>query len=275
MHAIVTGANSGVGFYTVQSLIESGYEVTLAVRSLTRGAEAAERLIQRWPNARVSVELLDLASLSSIESFAERMRWKDWRVLVNNAGAKIERPYKTTRDGFEWHKGVNHLGHFALTARLWPSKAPMAKIVTISSVVARSATLELANSDFETFDEGRAYADSKLLNLMFSSKLAKLIDQTGSDAASVAAHPGFARAEPYGTKIIRAAELALAQSAEEGSRCTIAALSQKNGSYVGPKLLQLWGRPTLIGKPSLANDENALNHYWDEAEVLTGLKFEV
>ena len=275
MRAIITGSNSGLGLHTATELAKQGYEVVLAVRSAERGALAAEQIRSRIPAASIDIRNLDLSSLASVQAFAESQASKPWNILINNAGAKIERPYKTTDDGFEWHQGVNHLGHFALTAGLWPARASGAKIVTVSSIVARGATLEQASSLPATFNEGRAYADSKLLNLLFAMNLARLIQESGVEASSMCAHPGFARAEPYGTALTRVAELALAQTAQQGSRCTIDALNRFNGSYVGPRIFELWGAPTILQKPLLAENSEALAYHWGEAERLTGIKFRV
>lgn len=275
MRAIVTGSNSGLGLHTAAELAKRGYQVVLAVRSEERGLEAAAKLRSITPRGHIEVATLDLASLESVRNFAHAQSHTRWDLLVNNAGAKIERPFKRTDDGFEWHIGVNHYGHFALTAGLWPARATGARVVTVSSIVASGANLKPANQTERTFDEGRAYADSKLLNLLFAANLARLISEHEVDASSVAAHPGFSRAAPYGTKLTRAAELVLAQPAAMGARSIIEATTGSNDEYFAPRIFQLWGKPKRISMPDPTKDTGLLKRYWAEAEEATNSSFEV
>ena len=275
MRAIITGSNSGLGFQTAVALAKDRCEIVLAVRSVSKGNDAAAIIRAINPAVQIEVAKLDLSSLQSIEQFVEGQNGASWDVLVNNAGAKIERPFKQTKEGHEWHKGVNYLGHFALTARLWASHCEGAAVVTVSSIVANRANLEPANLAVESFHEGRAYADSKLLNLLFARNLSRLIDEAGISASSIAAHPGFARAEPYGTKLTRVAEILLAQNARRGAESIIRATTQTNGTYLAPRFLQLWGQPKSITWPSRALDETLMKQHWAEAETATGVPFRV
>lgn len=275
MRAIITGSNAGLGFHTASALAMANVEVVLAVRSLARGNAAKTRILATHPLARVEVARLDLSSLQSVRNFVADQGLRHWNLLINNAGAKIERPYKETEEGFEWHTGVNHLGHFALAAGLWPSRAENAKVVTVSSVVAGRATLESSSIAKLTFNESRAYEDSKLLNLLFATNLARLISEAGLTSASIAAHPGFSRAQPYGTRLTRLAEIFLAQPATAGAQSILRATAGRNGDYFAPRVLQLWGKPTLISKPPAALSLDLMQSHWVEAERATGIKFEV
>jgi len=275
MRALVTGSNSGLGFHTAVALAKENYQLVLAVRSEARGQAAAARIRSLIPGSHIEVSLLDLSSLNSVRNFVERQGNQEWNLLINNAGAKVQRPFKTTEDGFEWHTGVNHFGHFALTAGLWPFRAAAARVVTVSSVVATGAKLSPSSIARETFDEGKAYADSKFLNLLFAFNLARLIDEAGHTAVSVAAHPGFARAEPYGTKLTRVAELLLAQTAEQGAASIVRATNGSNGDYFAPKNFQLWGAPALIRRPLKSLDLALMKEQWSIAEEATNTKFVV
>ncbi|MEY3888974.1 MAG: hypothetical protein RI931_96 [Actinomycetota bacterium] len=275
MRALVTGSNSGLGFHTAVALAQDNYAVVLAVRSESRGNAAAKRIRAIVPGSHIEVAHLDLSSLKSVQQFVAGQNTAQWSLLINNAGAKIERPFKPTEDGFEWHTGVNHLGHFALTAGLWPSRAKAARVVTVSSIVATRAKLSPTSIAPETFDEGKAYADSKFLNLLFAFNLARLIDEAGISAVSVAAHPGFARAEPYGTKITRAAELLLAQTAKRGAENIVRASSGSNGEYFAPRIFQLWGESTLVSRPIKAMDLQLMKDQWANAEETTHTRFVV
>lgn len=275
MRALVTGSNSGLGFHTAASLARANYRVVLAVRSTSRGAAAAQKIRSMIPGCEIEVAKLDLSCLGSVRQFVADQESKQWNLLVNNAGAKIEHPFKSTEDGFEWHLGVNHFGHFALTAGLWPSRSESARVVTVSSVVATNATLQAENVAAQTFDKGKAYADSKLLNLLFACNLARLIDGAGLTASSVAAHPGFARAEPYGNKLTRVAELLLAQSAKQGAENILRATKGSNGQYFAPSIFRLWGKPTEIHYPSRALDVELMQAQWSIAEAATNTRFVV
>ena len=120
--AIVTGASGGLGYETARALARAGAEVVLAVRSRERGAAARDRILADRPEAALSVEALDLASLRSVDAFAGRMTAADRpiHILVNNAGVMAVPTRELTEDGFERQIGTNFLGHFALTGRLLP-----------------------------------------------------------------------------------------------------------------------------------------------------------
>ncbi|MGW7595404.1 SDR family NAD(P)-dependent oxidoreductase, partial [Streptomyces rubiginosohelvolus] len=117
--AVVTGANSGLGFVTARELARRGARVVLGCRSELRGAEAAERIRAQVPGARVEVAPLDLADLTSVRAFAAEHKGDRLDLLINNAGV-MALPHGRTADGFETQFGVNHLGHFALTGLLLP-----------------------------------------------------------------------------------------------------------------------------------------------------------
>lgn len=265
-HVIITGGNTGLGWQVARYALAEDCEVTLAVRSRERGTHAAAKLREEFNGARVNVAQLDLADLASVELFAKAI--SHWDVLINNAGAKIERPYKQTKQGFEWHVGVNHLGHFALTRLLWPSGSTSAKLVTVSSIVARKGNL-----DFEPaqFDRGSAYANSKLMNLVFAQELARRLSATASSKSSIVAHPGFARASFYGSKLIRISEYLFAHSAKLGAKSIWAAAKANNGDYLAPRWFELWGKPKKFDKPLHAGSQQL----WLESETRTGLEFSI
>ncbi len=275
MRALVTGSNSGLGFNTAVALAKANYQVVLAVRSPSKGQAAAERIRSMIPGSRIEFAHLDLSSANSVRQFVADQNSTQWSLLVNNAGAKVERPFKATEEGFEWHTGVNHFGHFALTTGLWPSRTEEARVVTVSSIVATRATLAPSSIAPDTFEEGKAYADSKFLNLLFAFNLSRLIDEAGLKASSVAAHPGFARAEPYGTKFTRVAELLLAQTAEQGAASIVRATNGSNGDYFAPQNFQLWGAPSLIRRPLKSLDLALMKEQWCIAEEATNTKFVV
>src|SRR5262245_47407225 len=140
--AVVTGANTGLGFETAAALAAKGAHVALAVRNVDKGKEAADRIVAATPGASVAVQELDLSSLDSIRSAAEQLRAQHDSIdlLINNAGVMFT-PKSTTKDGFELQFGTNHLGHFAFTGLLLDRvlAAPNSRVVTVSSVGHRFA----------------------------------------------------------------------------------------------------------------------------------------
>lgn len=193
--AIVTGANSGIGFGASQRLVAAGAEVILAVRNMDKGNKATQDIRMAHPDARVIVEQLDLASLASVEAFAARMlaAGRPIHLLINNAGIMTPPTRNTTSDGFELQMGTNYLGHFALTGRLLPllRKAGSASVVSLSSLVNRIGTINFEDLQWERrYRPSLAYGQSKLANLIFALELNRRSLRYGWGIRSNAAHPG-------------------------------------------------------------------------------------
>jgi NAD(P)-dependent dehydrogenase (short-subunit alcohol dehydrogenase family) len=194
--AVITGANSGIGFEAARVLAQRGARVVLACRDLVRGDAAAARVREAAPDATVDVVRLDLASLASVREAARRLGDEYPRIdlLINNAGLMIP-PYGRTEDGFESQIGTNHLGHFALTGLLLDRirDVPGSRVVTVSSNGHRMGRI-----DFEDLQSERryramaAYAQSKLANLLFTYELQRRLARSGAETVAVAAHPGTA-----------------------------------------------------------------------------------
>ncbi len=193
--AIATRANSGIGFETARALARQNAAVILACRSKDK-AEAAVREIKKDdPAAKAEIMPLDLSDLASVRHFADEIAGHHDRldILINNAGVMAV-PFGKTADGFEVQFGTNHLGHFALTGLLLDLliHTPQARIVTISSSGHRFGTIDFANLNAEQgYDRQRAYAQSKLANLLFTYELQRRLERAGVDTIAVAAHPGW------------------------------------------------------------------------------------
>jgi NAD(P)-dependent dehydrogenase (short-subunit alcohol dehydrogenase family) len=174
--AVVTGANTGLGFETAQVLAARGASVVLAVRDIEKGKRAAARIADTAPGANVTVQPLDLTSLESIRAAAGELRAKHPRIdlLINNAGVMFT-PRQTTRDGFELQLGTNHLGHFALTGLLLEQMLPVpgSRVVTVSSLGHRiQARINFDDLQGErSYSRVGAYGQSKLANLLFTYEL--------------------------------------------------------------------------------------------------------
>jgi NAD(P)-dependent dehydrogenase (short-subunit alcohol dehydrogenase family) len=286
---MVTGANSGIGWYTAAELAKHGADVTLAVRNLELGAHAADRIRAVAPGADLTARHLDLASLDSVEAFADEWDWQ-LDLLVNNAGLMTPRTWRPTHDGFELQFGTNHLGHFALTGRLLPSllAAEAPRVVTVSSLAHRRGKPDVLDGNpAENYSPEPAYANSKLANLLFARELQRRAVEHGTALTSTAAHPGVAAtnlvASPQGAGsswIIRAAApfvmKVLFQSSAAGANPTLyAATEALPGSYSGPQALHETRGAVGPAKVSrLAQDTALASKLWDLSEKLTGVRYD-
>ena len=276
--AIVTGSNSGLGYQTARGLLRAGFHVVITSRDQTRASAAASNLLAEMPKAQVSALELDLSKHKSVDAFAGQIqsRFGNWDLLVNNAGAKVLKDFRETDSGIEYHFGVNAVGHFAITLDLLSCRSANARVVSVSSIVARFAPKQLGPAGTKSnYFAGASYAASKLSNYLFAVELDNRI---GSDSfSSLAAHPGFARAEPYGPKSTRFFESFLAQSDGLGALPIIEAAldnSLPGGSYRVPKILELWGKPTEGIVPKITSDES-LDQNWEILESLSGRKLTI
>ncbi|MDX3454500.1 SDR family NAD(P)-dependent oxidoreductase [Streptomyces sp. ME02-8801-2C] len=282
--AIVTGANTGLGFETARMLAERGAAVVLAVRDLEKGKRAAARI-----TGDVTVQALDLTSLDSIRSAAADLRAAHPRIdlLINNAGVMYT-PRQLTADGFELQFGTNHLGHFALTGLLLDRLLPVpgSRVVTVSSVGHRiRAAIHFDDLQWErSYGRVAAYGQSKLANLMFTYELQRRLAPHGTTVAT-AAHPGVSN-----TELVRNAPAALrvpttwlaplfTQKPEMGALPTLRAATDPavaGGQYYGPgNRGEFRGYPKLVTSSPDSHDQTAQQRLWTVSEELTGVRFPV
>jgi NAD(P)-dependent dehydrogenase (short-subunit alcohol dehydrogenase family) len=273
---IVTGANSGIGRAAANAFAAAGARVILAVRDIDRGAAAAAAM-----PGDTEVRRLDLASLDSVRGFAEA--WQgEISLLINNAGVMIP-PLTRTADGFELQFGTNHLGHFALTNLLLEHVSD--RVVTVSSSLHRSGVIDFDDLNWERkpYKPSRAYAQSKLANLLFTSELQRRLVEAGSPVLATAAHPGYAATNLQGKSsnhllnlIASIGNRTVAQDEEHGALPTIyAALADVPGdSYAGPGgFMEMRGQPKLVDRSDAAKDTTVARRLWDVSEELTGVRF--
>ncbi|MFC6430169.1 oxidoreductase [Nocardiopsis tropica] len=274
---VVTGANSGIGRAAARLLAARGARVVLAVRTVTKGRDAADAM-----TGDVEVRRLDLADLASVRSFAEDLT-EPVDVLVNNAGVMFP-PLTRTADGFELQFGTNHLGHFALTNLLLPRLR--GRVVTVSSNGHKAGAIDFEDLNWERkpYRATAAYAQSKLANLLFTSELQRLLTRAGSPVTATAAHPGLAATNLLKTDprrrvrhlVEQAVVRFLAQSDEDGALPTLyAAVAEVPGdSYAGPGgFLEGCGAPELVGRSARARDAEVARRLWEASETLTGVAF--
>jgi NAD(P)-dependent dehydrogenase (short-subunit alcohol dehydrogenase family) len=276
---IITGANSGIGHAAATALAGKGAQVVLAVRDQAKGEVAAATI-----PGTTEVRRLDLASLDSVRAFAAA--WQgDIDLLINNAGVMIP-PLTRTADGSELQFGTNHLGHFALTNLLLPQVT--GRVVTVSSDAHRSGAIDFDDLNWERkrYRPWRAYSQSKLANLLFTSELQRRLSQAGSPVKATAAHPGYAATNLQshsGSRLMAFAmeqvgNRVLAQDAAGGALPTLyAAVADIPGdSFAGPSGpfgLGLRGAPKLVARSAAARDGEAARRLWLVSEELTGVSF--
>lgn len=194
--AVVTGANGGLGLETADALAAKGAHVLMAVRDQDKAAAAVDRIRAATPGARLDLVPLDLASLASVREAADRIAslTGSLDLLVNNAGV-MAMPERRTADGFEMQLGVNHLGHWALTAHLMPLllAAPAARVVSVTSTAHHMGrVIDPRNPHLHgRYEPWRAYGQSKLANYHFALGLQREFERVGVAAQSLMAHPGL------------------------------------------------------------------------------------
>ncbi|MDX1665143.1 MAG: oxidoreductase [Candidatus Promineifilaceae bacterium] len=291
--AVVTGANSGLGYETALALAQQGAHVVLAVRSVARGERAAAEICAAAPGASVAVAELDLADLNSVRAFAAWFlgEHETLELLVNNAGV-MAIPRRETADGFEMQFGVNHVGHFALTGLLLPAllRAEESRVVTVSSGAHQGGRINFDDlQSRERYSAFGAYAQSKLANLLFAYELQRRLDAAGASVSSVAAHPGYAatnlqRRGPEMNEsrlqaaLMEAANRIFAQSAAQGALNTLYAAvapGVEGGEYVAPDgLMTMRGYPVTRASSRASYDAEAAARLWEISERLTGVQYQ-
>ncbi|UGY91324.1 oxidoreductase [Streptomyces gobiensis] len=283
--AVVTGANSGLGYVTARELARHGASVVLACRSEQRGREAHTRLLDEVPEAHVELRSLDLADLKSVRAFAEALPGDRLDLLINNAGLMAV-PYGRTADGFETQFGVNHLGHFALTGLLLERllATPGARVVTVSSLMHAMANIDIGDLNSERrYRRWQAYARSKTANLLFVHELARRV--AGKDLIVAAAHPGYAATElqTKGPRVagrrtterfMRLANSLVAATPELGAAPVLYAATApgvRSDSFTGPRVLGVRGTPGPSWRAPWTTDDAAGEQLWEASERLTGV----
>ncbi|WP_119583109.1 oxidoreductase [Streptomyces europaeiscabiei] len=288
--AVVTGANSGIGYVTARELARRGAHVVLACRNRERGQDAVARLRPEVPGARVELRLLDLADLKSVRGFAEGWSHDRIDLLVNNAGIAMV-PFSRTADGFESQFGVNHLGTFALTGLLMPHllAAPDPRVVTVSSEGQRFARFDMANLNAEhRYRAAFAYVQSKRANLYFAMELQRRAEAAGLRLRSMAVAPGLTRSNVltgganstrgrvYGILTRLLLRIAF-RPTPDGAKTSLYASTVPNlpgGSYVVPDgPFQLRGEPGLRSRERAIQDSATAHQLWVLSEQLTSVRY--
>jgi len=282
--AIVTGANTGIGYETALALARKGAHVTLACRDLQKAEAAVERIASERPAGSVRARQLDLSDLESVRRFSEGFaaEHEQLDLLIANAGVMVP-PFGRTAQGFELQFGTNHLGHFALVGRLMPllRRTAGARVVVVSSGVHHGGRIHFDDLDFATrgYSPWRAYAQSKLANLLFALELQRKLAAAGESLVVTAAHPGYT-----GTDLQRTAGLVrlmnpLAMRPAQGALPTLRAATDpgaRAGEYFGPRrFFEMSGPPERARINKRAQDIEVAARLWQVSESLTGVHFDL
>jgi len=290
--AVVTGANSGLGYYTALELGRHGAQVLLVCRSREKTEAAIAAMRQAAPAAQLEYLALDLADLDSVRACAAALksRFKRIDLLLNNAGV-MALPLARTRQGFEMQIGTNHLGHFALTGLLLEllRSTPGARIVNTASLAhtwTRGMDLADLNWERKPYKKWDAYGKTKLSNLLFTYELQRRLERTQAAAISVAAHPGYANTNlqfagpameksAVGRFVMWVGNSLFAQSAAMGAYPQLYAATApdvRGGEYFGPDGFgQQRGHPKKVGSNRASRDEAVARQLWELSERLTGV----
>jgi NAD(P)-dependent dehydrogenase (short-subunit alcohol dehydrogenase family) len=296
---LITGANSGIGFHAALKLARKGAHVILAVRNRQRGEDALARLDADSPGNSAELALLDLASLASVRSFAEKelAQRRPIHILINNAGVMAPPKRLETTDGFELQFGTNVLGHFALTALLMPALQLAAtespdrpRIVTIASIAHKRGRLNFDDLQcIKSYAPMRAYQQSKLGDLIFAFELDRRLRAANSTVMSIAAHPGVADTNLFQTgdhapletaarKLLGHVISIVLNTDAEGALPTLYAATSpeaEDGGYYGPQGFQeMRGEEVVKAKIApQAVDIAAAARLWQVCKDLTGINF--
>ena len=289
--AIVTGANTGIGYEMARALARKRATVILACRNRDKGEAAVRQIRQEYPEAKAELLRVDLSELASVRRFADEFtsHYDRLDILINNA-AIMRPPFKKTPDGFESQFAINHLAHFALTGLLLDLIIcnPRARVVTASSWGHSFGVIDFDNLNAEkAYDPGMAYAHSKLANILFTYELQRRFESAGVDAIAAAVHPGWTATnlpngwattnQPVSWRIIRALNPLIGQKPEMGALPMLYAATApdaQGGAYYGPRgWLELRGCPAKVRSSDRSYDAAVAAKLWTVSEELTGMRY--
>jgi NAD(P)-dependent dehydrogenase (short-subunit alcohol dehydrogenase family) len=289
--ALVTGANSGIGYQAALELARHGAHVLLGCRSEQKAQDAVARLRAAVPDAKADFVLLDMASLRSIRDFAASFASSGLALdlLINNAGVMALPKRELTEDGFERQFGTNHLGHFALTGLLMPHilRAAAPRVITVASLAHQGGKIEFDNLQSERkYVPWAAYNASKLANILFARELDRRARESGSRLLSLPVHPGVSQTQivangpgpgDFKTRFIFTFAKFLTSPDSEGALPTLYAATAPGvhgGDYIGPDgFMELKGAPTVVKPRPHALDEATGRRLWEVSEQLTGVVY--
>ncbi len=289
---IVTGGNSGLGYESVKAFADKGAKVVLASRSVEKGEAAKKKILAQITNGTITVMQLDLMDFSSIKNFVSKFKeqYKRLDILMNNAGIMTV-PYGLTKDGYESQIGTNHLGHFLLTGLLIELiiNTHESRVVNVSSSAHKYGKMDFRNLLFKNgkdYSPMKAYARSKLANLLFTYELQRLFKAKNINSIALAAHPGFSHTNlgrhlesKLWYRLLRPLIELIPQSAAMGSLPQIRAAVDplvKGGEYYGPGgFTEMSGHPVLVKSNRTSHNREDAKKLWELSEELTGISYKI
>jgi NAD(P)-dependent dehydrogenase (short-subunit alcohol dehydrogenase family) len=281
--AIITGANSGIGYHTALQLAKKDAVVVLACRDVRKAEAAKSNILDAYPNANVKPMQVDMASLTGVKRFAKHFRghFDKLDLLVNNAGIMMS-PYKVTEDGFENQLATNYIGHFALTGLLLPllTGTPGSRVVTLSSLSYKWAQIDFDDLHArKKYRKKNAYGQSKRACLMFAYELQRRLSAAGYSTLSLAAHPGLSKTnlDRYFPALIRPLGALFLQHPTKGALPVLyAALAKglKGGEFIGPDGFQeMRGYPAEVDSDAYAKDKTIARRLWKVSEEMSNMYY--
>lgn len=287
--AIVTGANTGLGYKTTLGLAQNDAQVIMACRNLKKAEAAKVEILKEIPTANLVIMHLDLNSLQSVRDFSAAFieKYNRLDLLIENAGIMMP-PFSKTKDGFESQMGVNYFSHFLLTNLLFPllNKTEHSRIITLSSKAHESGKIDFENLNAEKgYSKWSAYGQSKLACLMFAYELDRRIKASESNVIAVAAHPGGSNTNlgQHIPKVLYALLLPILSifihSPKKAALPTLMAAldpNVKGGEFYGPTgFNEFKGKPGLVTSKPHSYNEKVAERLWNVSEELTGKKFNI
>jgi NAD(P)-dependent dehydrogenase (short-subunit alcohol dehydrogenase family) len=290
--AVVTGANGGLGFETARGLARHGAQIVMAVRNQAKAAAARDSLAHQIHGATLEVIELDLGSLESVQAAATTILETHpvIDILVNNAGV-MGIPHALTADGIEMQFGVNHLGHFALTAHLLPAllRSEAARVVAVTSFGRFFASAVHPGDPLMAtrYDPWGSYGRSKLANLQFAVELNRRLGAAGAGMQALAADPGFSDtdlqanssrvhrglSQRFFARTVRWFGASPARGALPQLRAAVDPTAQ-GGELYGLRFV-IGGSPVGNAYGSRSMTAEALVALWSLSEAMTGIRFDV
>ncbi len=282
--AIVTGANSGVGYHTTVGLAERGAHVVMACRNMEKAAVAKTKIESAVPNASLEIIELDTSKLTSVRVFAKAFQVKHQKLdlLINNAGI-MATPQAYTEDGFENQLATNYIGHFLLTSLLMPEleAAPAARVVTLSSIAHKRARIHFDDLQFkQKYARWEAYGQTKLACLMFAYELDRRLKARGSSVISLASHPGVSNTNlgaglPWYYAPLMPMFAVMGHAPDKAAEPSLMAAlhpNMKGGEYIGPTgTREMSGNPWMVQSTPQSKDEAKAGRLWAWTAAETGV----
>lgn len=289
---IITGASSGIGLEAAKVLSEKGAKIILPVRNLQKGNRAVQEIKKRFNASDIELMKLDISDFDSVRLFANEFKQKFGKLdlLLNNAGIMWTPQIQLSKQGQELHFATNHLGHFLLTGLLLPllKATPNSRVITQSSVLHKKTfgqnfepTIYFDDLNFSKgFDTKKAYAQSKLANLLFTYELDRRLKDAGVKVVAVASHPGYTATnlQKDAGFMVKILNVVMAQNVSMGALPILRAATDANlkgAEYFGPtKMNEFRGYPKLVRSSNTSYDKGLANQLWQVSEKLTNYKYE-